>query len=824
VQLGSRPRDGERLRSNLQEVGRDTEDTRPYPGGPAIVDDILFVPLDQPLEDGDPTGQIVLFDLRPDPLTPTPIQAIELDHAIDNLGVTRQDDGTYLLWTNGDGGSVVRLYETTTSDLRDPGIGLTKLQDWDPFSGLGCTPGEACPWFTGTGAHQSSTFLRTPDGSLYLIGMRHPGGSAFSGEDWADLYRVADPSPGNFQLTYLKSRHLYCRYDGGGGAQPMRICNFAAADTAYVTPSGELILYSIPHDDEDGFSPTDIVRVGEFRHGDVNRENSPLRLPTADAGGPYTVEEGGVVDLAVAGQSSADRPWVELYDDASFEDRSIVFDFDHLKDLEFWNFSNGADSGLDDFNDKTTSIRWRTPVGLNVRIFDDSGFKDRNLILGGRGRTQWLANVGAEDATVTADADDVGACVADPTQAVCVAMRSKSRDAYAKSTRLDFNDKTSSLKFEWEISDDHVPTEIVVRYLTPDYGGSGDDVADIETRYSLDLLNEQPTCDFAGPPPGPGVDCSPDPTLLVRRYQNPAGDAIGTSDLLEQLNEESAVRSAGPGSVVDLTWDLDGDGFFGETDAAATRGDEIGGSPTFVAADLDGPSQVVVTLHATDSGNPGADTAVIDVTNAEPVATVERITDETGAEIGVDVPFALVGLRIDMTGSFTDPGVLDTHTASVDWGDGTLDDLGDVVVTLSGSHAYPAAREYTIALAVEDDDGGICAATRQIAVVDASAGLSQVADLLRPLSGDRNVRRALAELEGQAGGRAANGAIDLLGKGNLNAALVKIERAMKYLEAADPSLDLGRIKSLLALSAKSARSRPSAKPKLRQPRGDGSAR
>ena len=35
------------------------------------------------------------------------------------------------------------------------------------------------------------------------------------------------------------------------------------------------------------------------------------------------------------------------------------------------------------------------------------------------------------------------------------------------------------------------------------------------------------------------------------------------------------------GDPLTFTWDLDGDGVFGETGLAADRGDEVGASPTF---------------------------------------------------------------------------------------------------------------------------------------------------------------------------------------------------------------------------------------------------
>lgn len=69
-----------------------------------------------------------------------------------------------------------------------------------------------------------------------------------------------------------------------------------------------------------------------------------------------------------------------------------------------------------------------------------------------------------------------------------------------------------------------------------------------------------------------------------------------------------------------------------------------------------------------------------------------------------------IGTAVDLTANFTNPGVLDTHTASIDWGDGNIS-CGTITgsggsYTITDSWTYSQAGVYTIALTIEDDDGG----------------------------------------------------------------------------------------------------------------------
>lgn len=85
----------------------------------------------------------------------------------------------------------------------------------------------------------------------------------------------------------------------------------------------------------------------------------------------------------------------------------------------------------------------------------------------------------------------------------------------------------------------------------------------------------------------------------------------------------SAVGSSDADNLpLTYAWDLDGDGIFGETGAAATNGDETGANPTFSAAGLAANSIVTVRLRVTNPTNLSAETfATIDIGGTAPSAT-----------------------------------------------------------------------------------------------------------------------------------------------------------------------------------------------------------
>ncbi len=121
-----------------------------------------------------------------------------------------------------------------------------------------------------------------------------------------------------------------------------------------------------------------------------------------------------------------------------------------------------------------------------------------------------------------------------------------------------------------------------------------------------------------------------------------------------------------------------------------------GERPSFVATD-DGT--YVFELEVTDGlGGTATDTVGVMVENVAPAMTVEPGD-------------AYAGGVTQVNGTFTDPGWVDTHTATLDWGDGSTQQVpvsvqGSGWGTFFGSHVYRTAGTYQLGVTLTDDDGG----------------------------------------------------------------------------------------------------------------------
>lgn len=123
----------------------------------------------------------------------------------------------------------------------------------------------------------------------------------------------------------------------------------------------------------------------------------------------------------------------------------------------------------------------------------------------------------------------------------------------------------------------------------------------------------------------------------------------------------------------------------------------------------------VVTLNVTDDDTlVGSTTAAITVTNVNPVLGVLNLTSSTISENG----------STTLSGTYTDVGSADTHMLTVNWGDGTADQVQVVSGgTFNLTHQYlddnptgTPSDVNTISVTVTDDDGGSATSTTSVTV------------------------------------------------------------------------------------------------------------
>jgi hypothetical protein len=87
---------------------------------------------------------------------------------------------------------------------------------------------------------------------------------------------------------------------------------------------------------------------------------------------------------------------------------------------------------------------------------------------------------------------------------------------------------------------------------------------------------------------------------------------------------------------------------------------------------------------------------------------------------------ASCGTNNTITVNFTDPGTLDTWSASIDWGDGNTENLVSVTSPFGASHIYTNAGVHTVTVVVTDDDGGVSASkTAQVTLNFNLSGILQ---------------------------------------------------------------------------------------------------
>jgi hypothetical protein len=109
-----------------------------------------------------------------------------------------------------------------------------------------------------------------------------------------------------------------------------------------------------------------------------------------------------------------------------------------------------------------------------------------------------------------------------------------------------------------------------------------------------------------------------------------------------------------------------------------------------------------------------------DYTPSMPVVTIHRVVDELGHDLTALRALARTDLVVAVEATFTNAGNVDPHTALIDWGDGTVHDLGAVTHAVNAGHLYADPGTYSIVLRVSDEYGNVGETSALIEVVSPS--------------------------------------------------------------------------------------------------------
>lgn len=216
--------------------------------------------------------------------------------------------------------------------------------------------------------------------------------------------------------------------------------------------------------------------------------------------------------------------------------------------------------------------------------------------------------------------------------------------------------------------------------------------------------------------------------IIITIVDDNGGEASAIWEIT--VDGDLALVEAGPDGIIDEGSMFISAGFLADDSgtyiAMVDYGDETGAQELLLnpgnAFDLqhhyceNGIYTILVTVF-NEGEEWGSDSATVTVSNVPP--TIESLT-------GPPMDPVQLGNPITVTGLFFDPGCLDTHVATIDWGDGqtTSIDVPFGTYVVAGSHTYASAGVYQITLTVTDDDGGSDSETLQYYVViyDPSAG------------------------------------------------------------------------------------------------------
>ena len=378
-----------------------------HPGGTQNVGDVMAVPYEQPFRsisnlrsDGvyvDSRSKILFYDTR-NPESPQlmtyslDMSEADIKYDLDRLeelsgkdrfeagvaAMTRLPNGKFMLMVTFALDAVVAVFvsshdsffildEVTGEYVENSNFYFDFYDVWEAREAGCCWPHARSQFDTDKllSAFQQLTLINQMDGKLFLMGSFNSSKLApvINGDDLLVLFEV-NGFPGDTQhpegeivVSHRSTRHLRMTTHDEVG-QGATHGNGNAGVSAYVSPTRELLVYTIAHFEND----EDIIRIGEYRHANMvyGGNNVGVRFRPGQLSEPTTIGLGQtyVVDASAHINSS----WVDFYEDDNFNKGDPgptiqMMEAPRQFEDDFQNFSKLDGAGIDNgFNDKMTSF------------------------------------------------------------------------------------------------------------------------------------------------------------------------------------------------------------------------------------------------------------------------------------------------------------------------------------------------------------------------------------------------------------------------------------------------------------------------------------
>lgn len=429
AEVGSAPRDGERMGTNRLQLDKDVIDTVPpesdrgvahiqfngqeqfgftwpayaHPGGAQLFGDVLVIPMEDKCSGGFENGNgecrddggakqidsgLLLIDVS-DPKQPRHIMSdFNLfpgqEHGLGVAGVVQVYPGEFPYLSNLSGGGFV--FALTYGDSNEVRFAYTVPSnplDLKTATTITMVPGT---WYKeNLGAHkddwhdwQTMNLVRDTSGAVYIVAAAKNGDLGF-GNDFVGLFKL---DVGKIfrnmseTISFVQKQHVFLGNPDMGSLD--------AASSLYVSPSGQLIFYTGPHDNE---TAGNNIEVGEFSnvYGSTSQRCGPVLRPSQF---PTSVDEGQSLKVRRWLAGSYIEPWVSLFADNNFyaDDDHLTMSYSHQYNPDGGLRDNWDRLGAFGFDNDADSFTWCGPVGSKLILYEDSNFRGETIEIYGEGR------------------------------------------------------------------------------------------------------------------------------------------------------------------------------------------------------------------------------------------------------------------------------------------------------------------------------------------------------------------------------------------------------------------------------------------------------